>query len=277
MTHNEQMIAFWNGPGGQSWARNADDQDRELHALGEVLLDALAAAPGESVLDVGCGPGTTTLAVAERVGPTGRVVGVDVSAPLLALGEQRAVGFDNVTFVEADAQATIPAGAPFDAIVSRFGVMFFDDPEAAFANLRRATGPGGRLAFVCWQSPDANPWFFTAPRALAGLPGVDLGPPPDAHTPGPFAFADADRVRAILAAGGWRDVDVRSHQDEVVDDLDHRIEFSLSQGPAARALFDASDDVRSQAAVRVHDAFAAVAHDGVVRLDRAAWVVTANA
>ena len=277
MTQNEQMIAFWNGPAGQAWANNADGQDRELHELGTAALDALAPTPGESVLDVGCGPGTTTLLLAERVGPAGRVVGVDVSAPLLALASERAAGFDNVSFVDADAQTTILPGSPFDAVFSRFGVMFFADPDAAFANLHDATSSNGRLTFVCWQTPGENPWFLTPLMALAGLPDLEVPPPLGPDEPGPFAFADPDRIRRILAAGGWQDVDVRAYHDEIVEDLDQRVEFSLRQGPAARALMNANDDVRALAADRVRDALAQSARDGVVHLSRAAWIVTARA
>jgi SAM-dependent methyltransferase len=184
---------------------------------------------------------------------------------------------DNVSFVEADAQTTLPPGAPFDAVFSRFGVMFFADPEAAFANLRGATSPDGRLAFVCWQTPDENPWFLTPLIALSGLPDVEVVPPslaPD--EPGPFAFADPDRVRRILTAGGWRDVDVQPHRDEIVEDLDQRVAFSLRQGPAARALMNADDDVRTAAADCVRDALAESARDGDVHLPRAAWIVTAR-
>ena len=277
MAHNEQMITFWNGVGGETWARNADGQDRELQAVGDAVLDALAPAPGESVLDVGCGPGTTTLAIAQQVGAGGRVVGLDISAPLLALGRERAAGFDNVTFVEADAQTTIPPGAPFDAVFSRFGVMFFDDPEAAFANLHRAAAPDGRLTFVSWQKPDENPWFLTPLLALSGLPGVEVVPPAGPDEPGPFAFADADRVCRILTAGGWRDAEAHDYRDEIVEDLEQRAAFSLRQGPAARALMNADDDTRAAATTRVRDALAESARDGVVHLRRAAWIVTARA
>jgi SAM-dependent methyltransferase len=276
-TNNEQMIAFWNGPGGESWASNADDQDRELLPLGDAALVALAAASGESVLDVGCGPGTTTLTLAGNVGPGGRVVGVDVAAPLLNLARRRAAAVANVMFVQADAQTTVPPGAPFDAVFSRFGVMFFDQPEAAFANLHQATALGGRLAFVCWQAATANPWFLAPMMAVMGAPGVELPPPPGPEDPGPFAFADPDRIRRILNAGGWRHAELRSYTDEIVDDLDRRVEFSLHQGPAARALAGTAENVRKAVTIRVRDALAAHATDGQVRLGRAAWIVTAQA
>ena len=229
------------------------------------------------MLDVGCGPGTTTLALAQDVGAAGRVVGVDISAPLLDLGRQRGAGIANVSFVEADAQATIPPGAPFDAVYSRFGLMFFDDPEAAFDNLHRSTSRDGRLAFVCWQGPDQNPWFLAPMMALAGLPGLELPPPPGPEDPGPFAFANPDRVRRILASSGWRQIELQEYRDEIVDDLDRRVEFCLRQGPAARALADVDDDIRAAATVRVRDALAQASSGGLVRLPRAAWIVTAYA
>jgi len=276
-TPNEQMTAFWNGPGGEAWASNADDQDRELQQLGDAALGELTAAAGESVLDVGCGPGTTTLTLAGVVGASGRVVGVDISAPLLAMARRRAAGMDNVMFVEADAQTTAPPGAPFDAVFSRFGVMFFDQPEVAFANLHRATSPGGRLAFACWQDALANPWFLKPLMAVTGLPGLVPPAPPGPEDPGPFALANPDRLRRILVAGGWRRPELRSYSEEIVDDLDRRVEFSLRQGPAARALAGATDEVREAAATRLRDALAADTTNGRVRLVRAAWIVTARA
>jgi SAM-dependent methyltransferase len=276
-TTNEQMIAYWNGPTGEAWASNAGDHDRELKKLGDAALEALAAGTGESVLDVGCGPGTTTLTLARSVGAGGRVVGVDISAPVLALARRRAAGEGNVTFVQADAQTTVPHGAPFDAVFSRFGLMFFDQPEAAFANLHRATAPGGRLAFVCWQAAAANPWYLAPAMAVMGIPGVDLPPPPGPVDPGPFAFADPDRVRRILTAGGWSGAEVWPYTDEIIEDLDRRVDFSLRQGPAARALASAAGGVREVVISRVRDALAAYANDGQVRLGRAAWVVTAQA
>ena len=126
----------------------------------------------------------------------GGVVGVDISAPLLALARQRAVDVANVSFVEADAQTATPPGAPFDAVFSRFGVMFFDQPEVAFANLHQATSPAGRLAFVCWAAAGENPWFEAPLMAVMGVPGVDPPPPPGPEDPGAFAFSDPDRADA---------------------------------------------------------------------------------
>jgi len=276
-TTNEETIAYWNGPGGEAWASNVDDQDRELQELGDAALDALAAVPGESVLDVGCGPGTTTLMLAGAVGARGRVVGVDVSAPLLAVARRRAASVANVMFVEGDAQTMAPPGAPFDAVFSRFGLMFFDQPEAAFANLHHAMSRGGRLAFVCWQEAAANPWFLAPLTAVMGVPGLEVPAPPGPEDPGPFAFADPDRVRRILIAGRWQGVELRSYTDEIVDDFDRRVEFSLRQGPAARALKGAAPELCEAATIRVRDALAAHTNHGRVRLGRAAWIVTAQA
>lgn len=274
---NEATIAYWNGPGGEAWANNVDEQNRDLEKLGDIALDALAPAAGESALDVGCGAGTTTVALAGSVGDGGRVLGVDVSAPLLAVARRRAALVANVTFVQADAQTTAPLGAPFDAVFSRFGLMFFDQPEAAFANLHQATSPEGRLAFVCWQEAIANPWYLAPMTAVMGVPGIELPPPPGPEDPGPFAFADPDRVTRILLAGGWRGAELRSYTDEIVDDLDRRVEFTLRQGRAAQALEGVADDIREAATARVRDALGAYSTDGRVRLGRAAWIVTAHA
>jgi SAM-dependent methyltransferase len=284
---NAQQIAYWNGGGGASWAAAGARMDRELERLGALAMDALAPAVGSSVLDVGCGAGTTTLELAGRVGPSGRVVGLDVSATLLAVARRRAVsrGRGNVRFVRADAQ-DVALRVSFDAVFSRFGVMFFADPVAAFASLRVVASPGGRLGFVCWQSRADNPWFSAASMALDGMAEVELPPPADPAGPGPFAFADPGRVEAILRGAGWRDAGVRPETDELVLDeaaLAQRIAFAVEQGPGAAALAAAGGSVRAQAALRaqaaqrVRAALLAFQRDGAVRFRRAVWVVTARA
>jgi SAM-dependent methyltransferase len=206
---NEEQIAHWAGEGGEHWAAEQDRFDRLLAPFGARVVEALAPSPGDRVLDVGCGNGALTLAVAERVRPGGEAVGVDISTPMLARARQRAAaaGAADATFVEGDAQVVDLGAATFDAAVSRFGVMFFDDPVAAFTNVRRSLREGGRLVFVCWREMLANEWM-TVP-AFAALEHVpmpsSLGAP---GAPGPYAFADPDRVRALLTGAGFRDVSI---------------------------------------------------------------------
>jgi SAM-dependent methyltransferase len=194
---------FWGGEAGDVWAREADRMDPALQVFGAAAMDALAPAPGERVLDIGCGAGSTSRALAGQVGATGHVVGVDVSGPLLAVAKARGGG---PTYLHADAGSTpLPTG--FDAAFSRFGVMFFEDPVAAFANIRRALRPDGRLAFVCWRAAAENAWARDVLSvALPLLREPPMPTPPDA--PGPFAFADAGRVRGVLDRAGWRDVGI---------------------------------------------------------------------
>jgi SAM-dependent methyltransferase len=208
------------------------------------------------------------------------VVGVDVSPPVLgaARGAAAKAGTTNVEFVEADVQEEVPAG-PFDGVFSRFGVMFFSEPERAFANLHGVTKPGGRMAFACWAGLAENPWFVVPMMAIAGVPGLQLPPPPAPDAPGPFSLADTDRVRRILEAGGWRNVETESWTSELVlaDDaaIDFRVQFTMRQGPAAVALANADVPTLAEVATRVRSALEEHRTDGVVRLGRKAWIVTA--
>ena len=165
------------------------------------------AAPRWTVLDVGCGCGGTTLAAARLVAP-GEAVGLDLSGPMLARAraDAEAAGLGNAAFRQGDAQVHALEPARFDAVMSRFGVMFFADPVAAFENIRSATRPGGRLVFVCWQPLAANQWLLVPGAALAEhVRPAGFG---TADGPGMFAFADPDRIRPILAEAGWRDVEI---------------------------------------------------------------------
>lgn len=272
---NAQQVAYWNEQAGPTWVDMVDPLDRQLAPLGRAAMRALALQPGEAVLDVGCGAGATTLELAEQIGAAGRATGVDISRPLLETARGRAEQLANVEFLEADGQSHPFPVAGYDALFSRFGVMFFSEPTAAFANLRRALKPGGRMAFVCWQAPAANP-IMTLPMqaALAHVPA----PPPaaDPTAPGPFAFADADRLRGILDAAGFSGVAVRPHQEKIGSgDLETALTVSLKVGPLG-ALLRENPDQREAVIAAVRATLSA--HDGPdgVKLDSATWIVTAT-
>ncbi|HKA90455.1 MAG TPA: class I SAM-dependent methyltransferase [Haliangiales bacterium] len=268
---NSEQIEYWNGDAGVVWVAQQERLDRQLDALGRAAFAALAPRAGEHILDVGCGSGTTSLQLADAVGPTGRVVGVDISLPLLAAARRRTRG-PHVSFIEADAQ-THPF-APVDGVYSRFGVMFFADPFAAFANLRRALRPGGRVAFVCWRSVDENP-MMAGPMAAAAKYFPPL-PPPDPHAPGPFAFADRGRVARILEAAGFGAVGIEPHDEPVGgNDRADTLELALNLGPLGRLLRE-HPERRAVATDAVRDAIEPFIVDGVARFPTATWIVTAK-
>jgi SAM-dependent methyltransferase len=222
MSTNEVERQRWND---ERWATVWPKRERFTDAVSSFVLDAAALAPGERVLDVGCGGGKTALAAGLAVGAQGVVVGGDISAPLLELATRRATeaGAANVTFRVADMQTDTVEGGPFDVALSQFGVMFFDEPVTAFGNVRRQLQPGGRLAFACWQGGERNPWFF-APAIAALLPPPAALAPGKAPT-GPFALADPEQTSGILRSAGFLDVRRTAHeitvdvpQDSVVDE-----------------------------------------------------------
>lgn len=277
---NAEQIDYWNDTAGPKWVALQDALDRQIGPLGATAMDAAALRPGERVLDVGCGCGATSIELAGRVSPGGSVLGVDVSTVMLDAARAAAAraGVVGVAFENADAQtAALPPGG-FDVVLSRFGVMFFADPTAAFANLRRALRPGGRIAFVCWQGLARNPWMGL-PLAAA-LQHMPAPAPPAAGAPGPFAFADPDRVRGILRDAGFAGASVVSHEAEIAvgggGDLAGTVDFLLQMGPLAAALREADPGLRERVAGAVREAIAPHADAaGDVRLASATWIVTA--
>jgi SAM-dependent methyltransferase len=275
---NAEQISYWACTGGPAWAASAGRMDFELAGLGLLAMDALALAPGQFVIDVGCGAGATSLQLARRVQPGGRVLGVDLSPDLLAMARDRAAasGLHGLHFIRADAQQLRLRGQA-DAAFSRFGVMFFADPVAAFTGLRGCLRPGGALAFACWQPPAVNPWFGATNavvNAAAGVPAV----PADPAAPGPFAFADPGRTRQVLHQAGWRDIGIEPQAREVaLDDamVSDRVRHTMARAPAALTAAPAS--VREQAQADVRAALEAFRRDGAVRLRQSVWIVTARA
>jgi SAM-dependent methyltransferase len=276
---NTAQIEIWDGAGGEHWVAEAARYDRMNARFAERIIESLAPKAGERVLDVGCGNGALALAIAGLIGPDGSVVGLDVSGPMLANARRRAdaAGKTNVTFDKGDAQVHPIAEQSFDAIVSRFGVMFFEDPIAAFRNLHRALKPGGRLAFTCWQDLFRNEWIMVpAGAALQHVPMPDLGEP---GGPGPFSFADADRQRTVLSDAGFTEIEL----EEVVrpmmigDSVDDALHF-LQNSDMGDVLFTGVDDeTAARAWADVREALAAHATpDGVV-LNGTVWLTTARA
>ncbi len=274
-TANADQIAYWNDQAGLTWAELQPSLDAQIAPHGLRALDALALRPGERVLDIGCGCGDTTLEIASRVAPEGEVLGLDISAPMLEVALERAAmaGVTTAGFRQADAQ-TVRFDAPFDAAFSRFGVMFFADPIGAFTNIRTALRPGGRLGFVCWRKPSENPWMLVPLEAASRF--VPPLPPMDPTEPGPFAFADAARVRSILLAAGFADI-VTTPFDTAIGGfpLQQALELALRVGPLGKLLREAPDQ-RESVIGAVREALAAHETRQGVLLASATWIVTAS-
>ena len=273
---NDAEIAYWNGPGGQRWLNRQPLQDALLAPIGELLLDRAAPGVGEHVLDIGCGCGATTFALARRVAPTGRVLGIDVSAPMLERARHLAPKSLPVEFVLCD--ATVHPFEPDrgDLLCSRFGVMFFADPARSFTNMRRGLRSGARVAFSCWRQPRENPWVMLAlHEAYRHVPRLpEVGP----EDPGPFSLANEHRLRAILERAGFAAVRL-----EAVDlrldlangsGLDAAVDTALGIGPASRALDGQPPELRRAAAESIRAALARHQEGDTVPLPAALWIVT---
>lgn len=276
---NQAQIDFWNGPASARWVRLQAALDRALDPFGVAAADALSLSPAERVLDVGCGCGHSSAQLAERVGPGGRVCGVDVSAPMLEHARASfGVQHPNLEFVLGDA-ATHRFAQRFDHVYSRFGVMFFADPARALTNLRGAMVNSGRLAFVCWRDLARNPWA-SLPLAWVrdALPDAPEALP--VSGPGPYAFAAAEYVTDVLGAAGFKDVALRSFEADVVfsvGGIEAATQFAAEASPAARVLQSASEADRRRALELMAKRLQSHLQEGRVVLPGSAWLVTASA
>ena len=276
---NAEQIRYWNEVNAEKWIRFQRVIDEQIGSLGRAAMERAAMRSGERALDVGCGCGDTTLEIAHRVGPAGFVVGLDVSAPMLAEAERRARerNVPNARFLNADAQTHTLSAGGFDVAFSRFGVMFFADPARAFANLGHALRPGGRFAFVCWQAIDRNPWMGV-PMAAAARE-IPFPPPSGPQAPGPFAFADPDRVRRILTDGGFTKITIDAHEQVLSiggrSGVDAAVEFLVQMGPTGGALRQAGPAAEPRVRAAVKEAIAPFHGADGVKMASATWLVLA--
>ena len=275
---NNDQRAFWNGPDGEFWVREQKRMDRMLAPVTGPLLSFAAPVAGSTVLDVGCGCGTTTIELARAVGPAGRVVGVDVSEGMLGWAKQRLREFGNATCLLGDAAELPLDGFRAELIFSRFGVMFFGDPVAAFTNLRTALVPGGRLRFACWRPIGENPWSQVPLHAVyEHVPRMPkLGP----EEPGPYSFSDTARVERILKDAGFGAISF-TPLDVQIDlapggTLEEAVAQASSVGPAKRALKEQPDNVRGAAVESIRRALAPYVSPAGVKLAGAVWLVAAD-
>ena len=274
-TANDQA-ALWNGPSGHAWVEAQETLDQMLKPFEELLLAGIPANAVHAVLDVGCGTGSTTLALARALGTHGHCTGIDISEPMLALARERAARAGaNASFICADAQRYAFEPGTVDAIVSRFGVMFFDDAVAAFGNLRRAARPKAALRFVAWRSPAENPFMTTAERAAAPL--LPQLPPRQPDAPGQFYFASRERVHATLTNSGWTDIAIES-ADVTCEFPARALDAYLARlGPVGTALRDADDATRARVTEAIRPAFDPYIQGDWLRFTGACWLTSARA
>lgn len=267
---NADQIAYWNGIAGEKWVTAQDRLDTMLAPISTRLLEALAAESGERILDIGCGCGETTIEIAAS---GARPVGIDVSRPMLERARHRAPGID---FLLADAAAH-PFDPDHDAVVSRFGVMFFDNPDTAFLNLRKALKPGGRIVFACWRDWRENEWVSVPMSAVRHL--LPSQPPLGPEDPGPFSFADLSRVRRILAGAGFDAItatpfDAGMTMGTAIEDA---VRHLAEIGPVSRMLSEASPGERTRAMEALEAKLNSHSSTRPVTLGGAVWIISARA
>ena len=272
----DEQVKLWNGAAGRAWVETRDVLEGMFKPLEALLVQAVADAAASHVLDIGCGTGATTFAVAHMLGPEGHCTGIDISEPMIAAARARAEREGrSASFICADAQTHGFAPASFDMIISRLGVMFFADPVQAFANLRRAARPSAALRFIAWRGPAENPFMTTAERAAKPLLPDLPARRPDA--PGQFGFADRERVERILEDSGWDAIGI--------EPVDVVLSFPASEltryvswlGPVGTMLQEMEEPRRTQVIETVRGAFDRYIHCSEIRFAAACWMTAARA
>ena len=273
---DDEQAKRWNGVAGRAWVDAQQLLDQMFKPLEELLVEAVAAASRGRVLDVGCGTGSTTLAVARRLGLKGHCIGIDISDPMIAAARARAEREGVAAqFIRANAQVHAFEPESADVIISRFGVMFFDDPVQAFANLLRAASHDAELRLIVWRSAADNPFMTTAERAAASiLPNLPARRP---DGPGQFAFADRERVSVILEKSGWAEIDLRPVDVDCTLPEKELSRYLTRLGPVGMALQEADDSTRARVVETVRPAFDPYVHGTEARFTAACWMIGARA
>lgn len=279
----EMEAELWAGPMGERWLAHVDQFESMLEGVGDAVIAKGGFTPGERVIDVGCGGGATSMAIARLVGPEGLVTGLDISPALVRAAAQRAraAGVDNIEFRLGDAGAAPIAAGSFDRLFSRFGVMFFPEPHAAFAHMHGFLRPGGGLIFACWGPPEQNTWMAELRQTLGRHIDMNAAPAPP-RAPGPFAFAEPDYVRDILASAGFSGVEIvpwRGRQAMGGRGADARtaMRFATEALPFGDALAELAPDARQRALDDLESTFARHVTPNGVEVDAMVWFVTAAA
>ncbi len=272
---DDEQAKLWNGPAGRAWVDAQELLDQILKPFEDLLVTAVDASAGRQVLDVGCGTGSTTRAVARLLGAKGRCLGIDISEPMIAAARARAEQENAAaTFVCANAQTHAFEPASFDMIISRFGVMFFDDFVQAFANLRRVASDAAALRFIAWRSAAENPFMTTAERAAAPLlPNLPARRP---NAPGQFAFADQQRIYSILEQSGWAEIDIQPIDVACTLPEKELNRYLTRLGPVGLILQEVDQRTRMQVVETVRAAFDPYVRGAEVRFTASCWMVGAR-
>lgn len=269
---DQDQAALWNSTGARGWVEAQEVLDRLFEPIADMLLADIR--PGENVLDVGCGTGGLSVEAARRAAPGGTCTAVDISHPMIEAAQARSErGATPVTYICADAQSYAFQSAAFDRIISRFGVMFFEDTVRAFANLRAAARRGAELRFTAWRSIEENPFVTAAERAAAPLLQLPMRRNDE---PGQFAFASANRVSSILDQSGWEDIEIRPLDLPCELAEADFLQYLSLIGPVGRYLQQTDDHMRIQVMESVKPAFDIYRNEDGVRFNAACWVVTAR-
>jgi SAM-dependent methyltransferase len=277
---NKEQSEFWEDL-APDWLASEDHTEMVSGAFGVAAMSKLGLHHGARVIDIGCGSGATTLALAEAVGPDGEAVGVDIAPAMVAAARQHAAaaGVEHARFLSADAQVDDLGDSVFDAAYSRFGVMFFADPAAAFANIRSSMRSSGTLAFACWANVFANEWMFVPGSAVVAVTGA-LPPMPGPGEPGPFSLEDPDRLETMLRGAGFTEIEITPHAESIVIPVAHiesLVALSSRVGPVREALRTADRQTASSIVQAVRDALTERVENDELRLGAAGLIASARA